>query len=113
MQDQIKISGIAASGKHGVFDFEREQGQRFIADVTLFLSLVEAGATDLLESTVDYGQVAEIVHGHLHGDPVKLIETLADRIAREILTLGKIDAVEVTIHKPSAPITKQACRRCR
>lgn len=105
MQDQIKISGITATGKHGVFAFERENGQRFSADVTLFMDFDEASKTDELTDTVDYGKVAEITHSLLHGEPVNLIEGLADSIAKEILALGNVAAVEVTIHKPSAPIS--------
>lgn len=104
MKDQIKITGITAVGHHGVFDYERENGQRFTADITLFFSFAKAAKSDDLADTVDYGQIAEIAHELLLGVPVNLIEALADQMAREILALGKIDAVEVTIHKPNAPI---------
>lgn len=105
MQDQIKITGITATATHGVLEVERQKGQRFTADVTLFLNVDAASESDDLGKTVDYSQVAELTHSLLHGEPVNLIETLADHIATEILALGEIDEVEVTIHKPEAPIS--------
>lgn len=104
MRDHIKITGITGKGNHGVLDFERANGQRFSADVTLFLDLTEASSSDDLAYTVDYSKVADLAHSMLVGEPVNLIEALADRIARAILDLGGIEEVEVTIHKPEAPI---------
>lgn len=104
MRDQIKITGITGKGYHGVLGFERVNGQRFSADVTLYFSFAEASASDNLAHTVDYGKVAELTHSMLVGEPVNLIEALADRIARAILDLGGAEEVEVTIHKPYAPI---------
>lgn len=104
MKDHVKISGITGKGNHGVFAFEREAGQRFSVDVTLFFSFDKASTSDELSHTVDYGQVAEVTHKILHGDPVQLIEALAVKIAQEVLALGGIDEIEVTVHKPEAPI---------
>jgi len=102
--DEIAITGIRAVGHHGVYAHERRDGQEFVADVVLALSLRRAAATDDVADTVHYGELAEKVAGILSGDPVDLLETLAERIASAALSYPIVDAVTVTVHKPQAPI---------
>ena len=64
-----------------------------------------AAATDDLAATVDYGDLAAKVVAIIEGEPVNLIETLAHRIAELCLSEPLVDTVEVTVHKPQAPIT--------
>lgn len=102
--DHIRLSGIAAIGHHGVFDHEKRAGQPFVADVVLYADVSAAAASDDLNLTVNYGEVAEHVKKLITGEPYDLIETLADRMAASLLENFRIDAVEVTVHKPKAPI---------
>ena len=102
--DSIKISGISALGYHGVLDFERTNGQEFVVDVELSMDLRKAGKTDDLNNTVDYAGVAHTVMAAITGEPLNLIEALAERIAKDILRNKKIRKVAVTVHKPQAPI---------
>lgn len=105
MTDEIAITGIRATGHHGVYEHERRDGQEFVADLVLSLSLARAAATDDVADTVHYGEVSERVAAILAGDPVDLIETVAERIATAVLSgWSLVDAVAVTVHKPSAPI---------
>lgn len=104
-QDTITITGIAAVGFHGVFDSERRDGQPFVVDVVLHLDLRAAGATDDLGATAHYGDVAEQVVDVVTGEPLNLIEALADRIAARLLASFPADAVQITVHKPQAPIS--------
>jgi dihydroneopterin aldolase len=83
MSDSIKIEGITATGFHGVYTEERVKGQKFIVDVKLSLDL--KGIKDDLTKTVNYADVAHLVVRHITGEPVNLIETLAEAIADEIL----------------------------
>lgn len=103
-QDRVTLRGLAGVGRHGVFDFEREQGQRFVVDVVCTLDLAPAAAADDLELTIDYGVLGADVVAEIEGEPVQLIETLADRIARTCLQRAPVVAVEVTVHKPEAPM---------
>jgi 7,8-dihydroneopterin aldolase/epimerase/oxygenase len=103
--DQITLTGLRAIGHHGVFDFERANGQEFILDLTVWMDFARAAATDDLDTTINYGVLAEEVVGAVERDPVDLIETLAERIAAIVLEHKAASAVKVTIHKPSAPIT--------
>ena len=103
-RDQVALRGLAGFGHHGVFDFEREQGQRFVADVVCSLDLAPAAETDDLQQTVDYGQLAADVVADIEGEPLDLIEALADRIARTCLRRPAVQSVEVTVHKPDAPM---------
>jgi dihydroneopterin aldolase len=88
-----------------VFPEERERGQTFVVDLVLGLDTRPAAAEDDLTRTVHYGIVAEEVAALVAGDPVDLIETLAERIAESCLRHERVEEVEVCVHKPEAPIT--------
>ena len=104
MSDRITLTGIRATGYHGVYEHERREGQVFIADVALELSLADAARSDDVADTVHYGEFADQVAAVLSGEPADLLETVAQRIADRALAYARVDAVEVTIHKPQAPI---------
>ena len=105
MSDRITLRGLRAVGFHGVLPQERADGQVFIADVELRTSTQAAGEADALRLTVDYSRVAEDVIGVLEGEPVDLIEALAERIADVCLGYERVTGVTVTVHKPRAPIS--------
>jgi dihydroneopterin aldolase len=100
--DKITLSGLRARGFHGVYDFERATGQDFVVDVVLELDLAPAGASDDVRDTAHYGELAAKVVAVVEGEPVNLIETLADRIATVCLKYA--EKATVTVHKPQAPI---------
>jgi len=102
--DQIILTGLRATAFHGVFDHERRDGQVFVLDVTVSLDFAAAAASDDLELTIHYGELAEEVVGAVERDPVDLIETVAERIARVVLAHKAAQSVTVTVHKPSAPV---------
>jgi 7,8-dihydroneopterin aldolase/epimerase/oxygenase len=102
--DRVALRGLRARGRHGWFAWEREQGQEFVVDVELSLDTASAAATDDLAATVDYGAVAAAVVALVEGEPVHLVETLADRIAARCLDDPRVSAVTVTVHKPQAPL---------
>ena len=103
--DQITLTGLRASAFHGVFDHERRDGQVFVLDVTVSLDFAAAAASDDLELTIHYGELAEEIVGAVERDPVDLIETVAERIAQVVLAHKAAQLVTVTVHKPSAPVT--------
>ncbi|HEY8729738.1 MAG TPA: dihydroneopterin aldolase [Acidothermaceae bacterium] len=102
--DRIALRGLTVHGRHGVFDHERANGQEFVVDVVLELDTSMAARTDALEDTVDYGKLAHTVAAIVAGEPVQLLETLADRIATACLTDARVIRAEVSVHKPQAPI---------
>src|SRR3954470_2431543 len=104
MSDRIVFRGLRVRGYHGVLPEERRDGQLFGIDVVLETDVSAAADTDDLALTVDYGTVARQVERIVAGDPVDLLETLATRIAAACLAHHGVVAVEVTVHKPSAPI---------
>ena len=104
-RDRITLTGLRANAFHGVFEHERVNGQLFVIDVVVHVALAEAGGSDELAKTVHYGELAEAIVGAVERDPVDLIETVAERIAAVVLEQPRAEVVEVTVHKPSAPIT--------
>ena len=104
MSDRITLTGLRARGHHGVLAGEREVGQVFTADVVLHLDTREAAAGDDLTATVNYAEVAQDVVAVLSGPPADLVETVAARIAEVVLRRPRVTAVDVTVHKPQAPV---------
>jgi dihydroneopterin aldolase len=102
--DRLSVLGIEALGHHGVFDFERREGQVFVADLVLGVDTRQAARTDDLQHTVDYGSLVAQVKTAIESDPVDLIETLAQRIADVCLADPRVQWTEVTVHKPDAPV---------
>ena len=103
-RDRITLTGVRVRAHHGVFDFEREQGQEFVIDVSVAVDLSAAASGDDLGRTVHYGELAEAVVAAVESDPVDLIETVAERVAAVALAHPAVEEVEVTVHKPEAPI---------
>ena len=104
MKDLITIERIEAFGYHGVFPEERREGQTFIGDVEIQASLEDAAQSDDVAHTVDYGVVAHRVAEIIQGEPANLLETVCDRILTMVLSLERVEAARVTVHKPGAPI---------
>ncbi|MEY3407898.1 MAG: Dihydroneopterin aldolase [Actinomycetota bacterium] len=102
--DVITIHGVRGFGRHGLLESETIRGQEFLVDIKMWLRISKAAKTDDVAFTVDYAEVATAVHQHIVGEPVGLIETLAERIAETVLGFKRVQQVEVTIHKPHAPI---------
>jgi dihydroneopterin aldolase len=100
----ITLTGLRARGYHGVYDVERRRGQDFVVDVTLELDLARAARSDEVSDTVHYGELAEALVKIVTGEPVNLIETLADRLLTACLADPRVAAATVTVHKPGAPI---------
>ena len=104
MSDHIELRGLRVRGHHGVFEHERRDGQDFLVDVTVWLDLAPAAASDDLADTLDYGALAQTAADIVAGEPRDLIETVAAQIADAVMTDTRVHAAEVTLHKPSAPI---------
>ena len=104
MNDKISLTGISGFGYHGVLESERKNGQEFLVDVVLYCDLGEAGKSDDLPKTINYADVAALIHKRIIDEPVNLLERLAQLIAEDIINNFDINEVEVTVHKPQAPI---------
>jgi len=106
VSDQIRVTGIKAFGYHGVLPHEAIDGQEFTVDLVVNLDLRAASVSDDLNETINYADLAQIVHDNIVGERVQLIERLAGRIAEEISSAySQITSVSVTVHKPHAPVT--------
>jgi dihydroneopterin aldolase len=104
MADRIELRGLTVRGRHGVFEHERSTGQDFVIDLTVWIDLAAAAASDELSDTYDYAALARQAAGIVAGPPRNLIETVAAEIAENVMSDQRVHAVEVVVHKPQAPI---------
>jgi len=104
LTDRIELRGLRVRGHHGVFDHERRDGQDFVIDITVWLDLDVAAASDDLADTLDYGVLAQRAADIVAGPPRQLIETVAGEIADGVMVDERVHATEVVVHKPGAPI---------
>ena len=95
---------MTVRGHHGVFDHERRDGQDFVVDITVWIDLASAAASDDLADTLDYGRLAQRAADIVAGPPRNLIETVAAELAEGVMTDERVHGVEVVLHKPNAPI---------
>jgi dihydroneopterin aldolase len=104
VSDRIELRGLKVRGNHGVFEHEKRDGQDFYVDITVWMDLAVAAASDDLADTLDYGGLAERAAAIVAGPPRDLIETVAAEIADGVMTDPRVRSTEVVLHKPSAPI---------
>ena len=102
--DSIELLGLREFGHHGVLEHERINGQYFSVDATLGLSISHAAHTDDLADTVNYAEVADSICARIAGEPVDLIEKLAELIATDCLAFPRVVFAKIRVHKPDAPI---------
>jgi dihydroneopterin aldolase len=102
--DTVALTGLRVWGRHGVLHEERRDGQDFVVDVSLSVDTRAAAASDDLADTVDYAALADRLAAVVAGEPVNLIETLAERLAAVCLADDRVIAATVTVRKPAAPI---------
>lgn len=105
--DRIALTGLEVFAHHGVFEFEREQGQRFVIDAEVKVDLSAAAESDELARTVHYGELADALVHAAEREPVDLIETLAERLAGVALSFAGVQEARITVHKPDAPIQQK------
>ncbi|MQA62721.1 MAG: dihydroneopterin aldolase [Actinophytocola sp.] len=102
--DRIALRGLQVFGRHGVFDHEKHDGQEFVVDIVVWTDFAAAARSDSLADTIDYGGLADLAVDLVSGEPSDLIETVAAKLADAVMADDRIEAAEVTVHKPSAPI---------
>lgn len=107
---KISVKGLRVFAHHGVFEFERTNGQDFFIDATVWLDGKAAAANDDLAKTVNYGELADALVSNAKANPVDLIETLANRLLELVMSFGGgsetgiVKKAKITVHKPQAPI---------
>lgn len=104
MADRIELRGLRIRGRHGVYEHERRDGQEFVVDITVWIDLDRAAATDELGDTLDYGVLARRAADIVGGPPKNLIEAVAGELAEDLMSDQRVHAVEVVLHKPQAPM---------
>ena len=97
--DTISLENLVFAGNHGLTPAEQKRKQRFSVGIWLELDLQRAAASDDLQYSVDYQEIKDIVQSVIEGKSRKLIETLAEGIAAQILKNKKIHSVWVSVKK--------------
>jgi dihydroneopterin aldolase len=98
--DRILLNGLVFFGKHGCHAAENELGQKFVVDIELECDLSIAGQSDKLDDTIDYVAIYNAAREVLEGEPAKLLEHLAQRIADFALQDERVLSAWVRIKKP-------------
>ena len=107
MNDRISIKGIKGFGYHGVFDFEKRDGQDFFVDLEIEIDLSAASNSDILTDSIDYSLLTAIAKEAIEKLQFDLIERLAGFIADTIReNFPAVISIAVTVHKPSAPVSE-------
>lgn len=105
MTDHIFIKGLSLHAYHGVLAYESKVGQSFSIDLELEIDLSDAARSDKVVDTVSYDKVAQCATKAFCGKAYKLIEAAAGSVANAVLAeFPRVQSVQVTIHKPHAPI---------
>ena len=103
--DQIIIKNLETYGYHGVFAKENRDGQSFVFNVVLYVDASKAAKEDNLELSTDYGKVSHFINTWMEKNVCKLIETVAETLAKEILNrFPNVQAIDLEVKKPEAPI---------
>lgn len=102
--DIIHLTGLEFYAYHGVLPEEAVLGQRFILDIDLYSDLHKAEETDEVADTINYAEVYQLVQSCVQNRRYRLLERLAEEIAREILAGFPCSAVRLILHKPQAPL---------
>lgn len=100
--DRIQLEAMSFRGRHGVRPAEREQAQEFLVDVEVECDLRKASRTDDIADTIDYRAIHAIAKEVVEGEPQKLIETLAGRIADRVLQIPGVQKTSVRVAKKPA-----------
>lgn len=106
MTQKIQIRGLRVYGYHGVLEHEKNEGQYFIVDASIKIDAERASATDDIANTVSYAELAHLISENVRNNPVNLLESLAQRLADEVLFAARpwASKVKITVSKPDAPI---------
>jgi dihydroneopterin aldolase len=104
MTDRIVLHNMVFQGRHGVLEQEQRETQPFQVDVELVLNLQPATVEDDLAKTVDYSQVFDVTRQIVESTSFRLLETLAEAIAHELLVDFPVQEVGVRVRKPNVPI---------
>ena len=107
MADRIELRGLTVHGRHGVLEHERASGQEFVVDITVWIDLADAATSDDLADTYDYAALAKLAADVVAGPARNLIEAVGGEIADQVMDDERVNAVEVVVHKPEAPIPQQ------
>lgn len=103
--DKIKVNDMEFYGYHGVFPEETRLGQRFRVSLSLDVDLSQAGKSDDISDSVNYGEVYSVCKEIVEGEPFKLLEALADKLAQQILSqFPKVENCTIEVIKPDPPI---------
>ncbi|MCQ4637822.1 2-amino-4-hydroxy-6-hydroxymethyldihydropteridine diphosphokinase [Anaerovorax odorimutans] len=103
--DKINIKNLEVFANHGVFPEENALGQKFLLSAVLYTETRKAGLTDDLTASIHYGEVSQTMKHFVETHTFKLLETVAEKLAFELLTgFPRLQRVELEIKKPWAPV---------
>lgn len=100
--DKVFIRGLRAESVIGAYDWERDIRQQLIVDLELTTDMAAAAASDALADALDYAAISDAVIKAIEAASFKLLEALAEHLARMLLASFAIESLVLTITKPGA-----------
>ena len=103
MSFDIHLSKIECFGKHGIYDNEKDNDQKFLIDIYI---KIQDFSEDNIGNTVNYEEVVDLVIKIVEHESFDLIESLSKNIVKQILTSYQksnviINEIRATVHKPN------------
>lgn len=100
--DKVFIKGLSIQTTIGFFQWEKEIKQTLVIDLAMGWNTANAAVNDELDKTLDYADISVAIERFANDNPVDLIETLAERLAKYLMTQYHIPWLKLSIDKPNA-----------
>lgn len=106
--DHIKVTNLKVFAYHGVFPEEKSKGQDFYLNAKVYVNMKRASRSDQVENAVNYDELTTILHDAFREKTFNLIEATGEYVIQNIMHYYKnVEAVELEVRKPNAPMTIQ------
>jgi len=103
MTIRVGLESYEVLARHGVYDFEHENEQRFV--ISIWVEVIDDRTSDSISDTVNYADLQEIIDSEVvHSSPVRLMETLCKNMTNRLSDNKLISKISIRIEKPDAPL---------
>ena len=102
MNDRIFLYGLEVEAVIGIYDWEQEVHQKVLIDLEMAIDARKVAKSDRIDDALNYKSVAKRLLEWIPEQRLQLVETLAENIARIVITEFDVEYVRVRVGKPGA-----------